>query len=131
MVRFARRGQGALSHPAYLTSAYILRGARPDGVIVQHAPFRGALGDYPAIPMPTAASEIALIESFAHTRVIGVTINHENMSDEQITAAIDELELDLGIPATDALARPIELLVEMVLQAYPALRERISGGVLT
>ena len=31
-------GQGALSHPAYMTSAHILRGSRPAGVIVQHAP---------------------------------------------------------------------------------------------
>ena len=121
-------GQGALSHPAYLTSAYILRGSRPDGVIVQHAPMRGALDDYPTMPMPTAASEIALIESFAQTRVIGVTVNHENMTDEQITAAIDEYELDLGIPATDPLFRPIERLVEMVLQAYPALRERVQSA---
>ena len=40
-------GQGALSHPAYLTSALILRGSRPDGVIVQHAPARRMLGDFP------------------------------------------------------------------------------------
>ncbi|MGZ0711935.1 DUF1611 domain-containing protein (plasmid) [Coraliomargarita sp. W4R53] len=117
-------GQGALSHPAYLTSAYILRGARPDGVIVQHAPARGTLGDYPSLPMPTAASEIALIEAFAATRVIGVTINHENMTDEQISAAIDEHELQLGIPATDPLTRPLDRLVEMVLQAYPTLAQR-------
>jgi len=124
-------GQGALSHPAYLTSAYILRGSRPDGVIVQHAPLRGMLDDYPAMPMPTAASEIALIESFAQTRVIGVTINHEKMTDEQVTAAIDEYELEFGIPATDPLTRPIERLVDMVLQAYPALRERAELGVLS
>lgn len=117
-------GQGALSHPAYLTSAYILRGSRPDGVIVQHAPNRGVLDDYPAIAMPTAASEIALIEAFAQTRVIGVTINHEHMTDAQVSAAIDEHELELGIPATDPLTRPIERLVDMVLQAYPALRSR-------
>ena len=117
-------GQGALSHPAYLTSAYILRGSRPDGVIVQHAPGRQTLGDFPALSMPTAASEIALIESFAATRVIGVTINHENLTDAQITTAIDEHELDLGIPATDPLTRPIGRLVDMVLQAYPALRDQ-------
>lgn len=120
-------GQGALSHPAYLTSAYILRGGRPDGVIVQHAPMRGTLQDFPALPMPTAASEIDLIESFAETRVIGVTINHENMTDAQITAAIDEYELELGIPATDPLARPLDRLVDMVLQAYPALVERAGS----
>lgn len=122
-------GQGALSHPAYLTSAYILRGARPDGVILQHAPMRKTLGDYDHLPMPTAASEVALIESFAKTRVIGVTINHEGMSDAQLSTAIDEHELELGIPATDPLTRPIELLVEMVLQAYPSLRARVGLGV--
>jgi uncharacterized NAD-dependent epimerase/dehydratase family protein len=117
-------GQGALSHPAYLTSAYILRGGRPDGVIVQHAPNRGTLGDFPTLAMPTAASEIALIEAFAQTRVIGVTINHENMTDQQISDAIDEHESDLGIPATDPLTRPIDRLTDMVLQAYPALAKR-------
>ncbi|MEO7018245.1 MAG: DUF1611 domain-containing protein [Leifsonia sp.] len=114
-------GQGALSHPAYLTSAYILRGSRPDGVIVQHAPKRGMLDDFPTLPMPTAASEIALIEAFADTRVIGVTINHENMSDDEIATAIDEHELELGLPATDPLTRPLDRLVDMVLQAYPSL----------
>jgi uncharacterized NAD-dependent epimerase/dehydratase family protein len=123
-------GQGALSHPAYLTSAYILRGSRPDGVIVQHAPGRAALADFPALPMPTVASEIALIESFAPTRVIGVTINHEEMSDPEITAAIDEYELEFGIPATDPLTRPIDRLTDMVLQAFPALRERAGMSLL-
>ena len=40
-------GQGALSHPAYLSSTFILRGARPDAVILQHAPARRMLGDFP------------------------------------------------------------------------------------
>ncbi len=49
-------GQGALSHPAYLTSTFILRGSLPHGVLLQHAPGRTHLGDFPKIPMPTAAS---------------------------------------------------------------------------
>ncbi|MCR2810562.1 MULTISPECIES: DUF1611 domain-containing protein [unclassified Microbacterium] len=114
-------GQGALSHPAYLTSAYILRGSRPAGVIVQHAPKRTTLGDFPMLPMPTVASEIALIEAFADTRVIGVTINHEHMSDTEVGTVIDEYELELGMPVTDPLTRPLERLVDMVLRAFPAL----------
>ena len=55
-------GQGALSHPAYLSSTFILRGARPDAVILQHAPARKMLGDFPLVPTPTAASEIALLQ---------------------------------------------------------------------
>ncbi|MBF4769517.1 DUF1611 domain-containing protein [Nocardioides agariphilus] len=117
-------GQGALSHPAYLTSAHILRGSRPAGVIVQHAPERRVLGDFPMVAMPSVASEVALIESFADTSVIGITVNHEGMADDAaIGRAIDEIELDLGLPATDPLTRPLDQLVAMVLDAFPALQE--------
>jgi uncharacterized NAD-dependent epimerase/dehydratase family protein len=119
-------GQGALSHPAYLSSGAILRGSRPAGVIVQHAPKRVMLGDFPMMPMPTLASEITLIEAFADTKVIGVTINHELMDDDEIGAAIDEVELNLGLPATDPLTRPLDRLVDMVLLAFPALNASSS-----
>lgn len=114
-------GQGALSHPAYLTSTFILRGSRPDAVVLQHAPARLRLGDYGDLPMPTAAAEIELIEAFADTKVIGLTLNHENMDDEELTAAISLYEVELGLPVTDALARPVDRLVEMVLLAFPQL----------
>ena len=114
-------GQGALSHPAYLTSAHILRGSRPAGVIVQHAPKRKVLGDFPMVEMPTAASEIALIEAFADTRVIGVTINHEDMTEDELSNAISEHHSQLGLPVTDPLTRPASDLVDMVLAAFPAL----------
>ena len=119
-------GQGALSHPAYLTSAHILRGSRPAGVIVQHAPKRRFLGDFPMVPMPTAATEVTLIEAFADTRVIGITINHELMTDAEISEAIDAHEIELGIPATDPLTRPLDLLANMVLDAFPTLRPTLA-----
>jgi uncharacterized NAD-dependent epimerase/dehydratase family protein len=114
-------GQGALSHPAYITSAHILRGSRPAGVTVQHAPKRKVLGDFPMVPMPTAASEIALIEAFVDTRVIGVTINHEEMTEDELSDAIAEHHSELGLPVTDPLTRPASDLVDMVLTAFPAL----------
>lgn len=119
-------GQGALSHPAYLTSAHILRGSRPAGVIVQHAPKRRVLGDFPMVAMPTVASEIRLIEAFADTRVIGVTVNHEHMTDGEVGDVIDEYELEFGVPATDPLTRPLDRLVDMVLLAFPALAGRLT-----
>jgi uncharacterized NAD-dependent epimerase/dehydratase family protein len=117
-------GQGALSHPAYLTSTFILRGAKPNGVVLQHAPGRVNLGDFPDVVMPTAASEINLIQTFADTKVIGVTINHENMTDDEITAAIARFESELGIPATDALTRSPDRLVEMVIASFPELGKK-------
>lgn len=122
-------GQGALSHPAFSSSAFILRGSCPSGVVLQHAPARQKRCDFEQMAMPDPAAEINLIETFSPTQVIGLTINHEDMNDQEVSEAITHYEQTLGIPATDALARPTERLVEMVFLAYPALREKLTGSV--
>ncbi len=122
-------GQGALSHPAYSTSSFILRGSCPQAVVLQHAPGRSHRCDFESMPMPDPATEIELIETFADTRVIGLTINHENMDDEQITAAIGRYEREMGLPATDALTRSPMQLAEMVLSAFPELAEKSSAAI--
>jgi uncharacterized NAD-dependent epimerase/dehydratase family protein len=121
-------GQGALSHPAYSTSSFILRGSCPDAVVLQHAPERTHRCDFEQMPMPLPATEINLIETFSSTKVIGLTINHENMTDDDVDVAITLYELELGIPATDSLSRPLERLVEMVSSAFPELEEKLSVG---
>jgi uncharacterized NAD-dependent epimerase/dehydratase family protein len=117
-------GQGALSHPAYSTSSFILRGSCPDAVVLQHAPGRPHRCDFEEMKMPTPASEIHLIQTFSDTRVIGLTLNHEHMTEVEVDAAIALYECELGIPVTDALTRSPERLVEMVLDAFPGLAER-------
>ncbi len=121
-------GQGALSHPAYSTSSFILRGSCPDGVVLQHAPGRTSRCDFAQMAMPVPASEINLIQTFADTKVIGLTINHENMTDAEVDAAILLYGLELGIPVTDALTRSPERLVEMVLLAFPELEQEPTAA---
>jgi len=123
-------GQGALSHPAFCTSAFILRGSQPDAVILQHAPKRAHRCDFPNMPMPTALSEIALIEAFADTKVIGVTLNHEGISDAEISETITAQSQKLGLPVTDALTRPAAHLLAMVVSAYPGLTQRPSMAAI-
>ena len=122
-------GQGALSHPAFSTSSFILRGSCPDGVVLQHAPRRPHRCDFEQMAMPMPAAEINLIETFSDTKVIGLTINHENMTDAEVSANITRYERELGIPTTDALTRPPERLVEMVLAAFPELKEKLTAVV--
>jgi uncharacterized NAD-dependent epimerase/dehydratase family protein len=122
-------GQGALSHPAYSTSSFILRGSCPQAVVLQHAPGRSHRCDFESMPMPDPTKEIELIEMFADTRVIGMTINHENMDDEQVTAAIGRYEREMGLPVTDALTRSPMQLVEMVLSAFPELAVKSSAAI--
>lgn len=119
-------GQGALSHPAYSTSSFILRGSRPNGVLLQHAPGRVHRCDFEQMAMPDPATEINLIQTFADTKVIGLTINHEHMSDDEISVAIARYERELGIPVTDALARSPECLAQIPIAAFPVLRSKLS-----
>ncbi|WP_052666481.1 DUF1611 domain-containing protein [Nitriliruptor alkaliphilus] len=123
-------GQGALSHPAYSSSAFILKGARPQAVVLQHAPARSRLSDFPRFPTPTPTSEIRLIETFSDTQVIGLSLNHEGMTDDELSSAIAGFEVTLGLPATDALSRSPDRLVEMVLAAFPELEVKLTVGAV-
>ena len=118
-------GQGALSHPAFSSSAFILRGACPNGVVLQHAPGRPHRCDFVNMLMPTPATEINLIETFSDTKVIGITLNHENMNKEKVNSTIVSYESEYGIPTTDALTRSPARLVEMILRAFP----KLTGGL--
>ena len=122
-------GQGALSHPAFCTSAFILRGSQPDAVILQHAPKRVHRCDFPRMPMPEPKDEIALIQMFSDATVIGLTINHEGMSDAEISVSIAEHSQRLGLPVTDPLSRPTDELVAMIASAFPGLYDRHSAAV--
>lgn len=115
-------GQSALSHLAYPSSTFIIRGSQPQAVILQHALGRVRLGDPADVPMPTPASEINLLQTFADTRVIGLTINHENLTGAEVDTSIVAYENELGIPATDALTCSPDRLVEMVTRAFPTLQ---------
>ena len=117
-------GQGSLGHPAFSTSSFILRGSCPDGVILQHAPARTHRCDFSSMPMPKLFDEKVLIETFANTRVIGVTINHEKMSQDEVSESISSISVELGIPTADALTSPEQNMVDMVLSAFPGLSEK-------
>lgn len=120
-------GQGALSHPAFSTTSFILRGSCPHAVLLQHAPGRAMRCDFDEMPMPSPESEINLLQTFSDTRVIGLTINHENMTDAEVDVAIATCESELGIPATDALSRSPQRLLEMVFSAFPELEDRLAA----
>ena len=118
-------GQGALSHPAFSTTSFILRGSCPDAVVLQHAPGRTARCDFDRMLMPSPASEINLIQTFSDTRVIGLTINHEHMSEAEVDTAIEHYETELDIPTTNALTRSPKRLLDMVFKAFPALEQKL------
>jgi len=114
-------GQGALSHPAFTSSSAIVRGAMPNAIILQHPPKRKNHCDYPNIPMPTLESEIELAEVFSRSKVIAITLNHEDMTDEEIKETITEYEKRYQLPTTDVLKYGCEKLVKRLFEVFPEL----------
>lgn len=119
-------GQGALSHPAFTSSSAILRGAVPNAIILQHPPKRVNHCDYPNIPMPTLESEIELLEVFSKSPVIAITLNHEDMTDEDVNNTIIEYEYKYELPTTDVLKHGSGKLVKTLFEVFPELQKRVS-----
>ena len=119
-------GQGALSHPAFLSSCAIIKGAQPDVIIIQHPPKRQTLCDYPSIRMPSLANEIKQLEVFSNSKVIAITINHEKMTDPEIINTIKTYESKFQRPTTDVLKHGCDKLVKELLDTFPSLEKQIS-----
>lgn len=114
-------GQGALSHPAFTSSSAIIRGAMPNAMIIQHPPKRKNHCDYPNIPMPTLESEIELNEIFSKAKVIAITLNHEEMNDEEVEETITDYEKKFKLPTTDVLKFGCKKLISILIMTFPEL----------
>ena len=119
-------GQGAVSHPAFMSSLGILRGCKPDGIILQHAPARKQRCDFPNLIMPTIASEIVLIETISQARVMGITLNHEALSRSEMVEFINEYETQFKLPTTDVLIEGCDKIIECLCKSFPLLKEKMG-----
>jgi uncharacterized NAD-dependent epimerase/dehydratase family protein len=123
-------GQGALSHPAFTSSCAIIKGAVPNAIIIQHPPRRIDHCDFPGLPMPTLESEIELLEAFSKSPVIAITLNHEDMTDEDVHNTIVEYEYKYELPTTDVLKYGADKLVQTLFDVFPELQKSLTAVCL-
>ncbi|MEE8587702.1 MAG: DUF1611 domain-containing protein [Acidobacteriota bacterium] len=107
-------GQGSLMNPAYPGGFEILAAGRPDIVILQHAPARREYDGFPGYPLHPLSSQIQAVELLSGKPVAALTINHEGLSRDELSAACQEAEKETGLPAFDVLEEGVEELVELV-----------------
>lgn len=120
-------GQSSLSHPAYLSSYGIIKGANPDAFIIQHVPKRKIRVDFPFLEVPSLKSEIDLIEYLSKKPVIGITINHENISKLEIDKAIKDCEKQFKIPTTDILKYGTNKIIDEILRLFPDVTKNTAS----
>ena len=108
-------GQGSISHPAYVCgSRAIITASQPNGIILQHAPkreFRNFRKEELRLPMPDLENEINMLEMFSNAKVFALTINHENMTEEEVEKVIRNYESRFKIPCCDVFRQGCEKLV--------------------
>ena len=107
-------GQGSLMNPAYPGGFEILAAGRPDYVILQHAPKRKEYDGFPGYVLHPIKEQINAIEVISGKKVIAITLNHEEMSKEEILSACRMMTEETGLPTFDVLEYGAEELVELL-----------------
>lgn len=120
-------GQGALSHPAYVTgSRTIVNASSPNAVVLQHAPARKWRTYHERelrLPNGTIDREMELIKVYAGCEVIAITINHEGMTRRQVEQKISEYESRYGIPACDPLVDGAGKIADAIVRKFFSKRK--------
>ncbi len=107
-------GQACLTHPAGAGGFEILSSARPQGVILQHAPARRTYSGYDDFPIAPPEAHIQTIEHLFGAKVIAISVNSEGLAADGIATAAAELEDRYGIPCCDPLTQGTQKLVDAV-----------------
>jgi uncharacterized NAD-dependent epimerase/dehydratase family protein len=76
--------------------------------------------------MPTLESEIEIIEVFSKSKVIAITLNHEDMTDYEVENKIFEYEYRYELPTTDVLKYGCDKLVKTLFEVFPELQKSES-----
>jgi uncharacterized NAD-dependent epimerase/dehydratase family protein len=108
-------GQGGLLNPAYPGGYEILAAVRPDFVILQHAPRRQLYDGFPQYKIEPLEYQIKAVEIISGTKVIAVTLNHEDMTREEIPYECLRISAETGKPTFDVLADGPDRLLEVII----------------
>jgi len=108
-------GQGSLMNPAYPGGFEILAAGRPDVIILQHAPGRKEYDGFPGYPIHPIEVQIQAIELISGKPVGAITINHENLSSQDIPEICESIRQKTRLPAADVLIEGAGEIVKVLL----------------
>ncbi len=105
-------GQGSLLNPAYPGGFEILAAGRPETIVLQHAPARTEYDGFPGYPLHPLKKQIEALELISGKSVVAVTLNHENLSREQLPEICRTILVDTGLPACDPIFDGLDVVVQ-------------------
>jgi len=112
-------GQGSLTNPAFPGGFELLAAGRPHAIVLQHAPKRRDYDGFPGYELAGVEREKALIELLSQRPVVAIAINHEEMTPEEIDAAVAEYEERFGVPVADPLVHGVGQILAALESRFP------------
>ena len=112
-------GQGSLVHPFFPGGFEIMAAGQIQGFILQDAPGRPHLDGFPGYPMPDPGRVIKIAKLLSQGPLIGIGLNHENLSLEEARKAKAKLHKRFKVPVAD----PVFDGVKKLADAIEALQE--------
>ena len=115
-------GQGSLVHPGYSgVTLSLLHGSMPDAMIFCHQPSRDTVARY-TVPLPSLTDMINHYETLAApikpAKVIGIALNCFDLTKKETVKAINDIEKETGLPATDVVKYGADKLVDAIQRAH-------------
>lgn len=116
-------GQGSLFNPASTATLPLLRGSQPTHLILVHRAGQTQIHNLPHVPIPPLRKVIDLYEAvasaagaFAPVKVVAVALNTFHLTDEAAQQAIEQTQLETGLPCTDAVRYGAEAILDAILR---------------
>lgn len=115
-------GQGSLMNPASTATLPLLRGAQPTHLVLVHRAGQTHIHNFSHVPIPPLQKVIQVYEtvaaaggSFAPVKVAAIALNTFHLNDEQAQQAIEQAQLETGLPCTDAIRFGADPILDAIL----------------
>ena len=115
-------GQGSLFHVSYsgVTMA-LIHGGQPDALVLAHEPTRAHMRGLPDYKQPSLAElrdlslQVARIAN-PECKVIGVSVNTQNIAADKYETYLAEIEAEMGLPTVDPFRQGAGCLVDALAE---------------
>lgn len=111
-------GQGSLVHPFFPGGFEILAAGQVHGFILVDAPGRPHLDGFPGYPMPDPKRVITIANLLTERPLVGMGINHEHMSVNEIDEAKKKFTKLFHVPVVDPIIDGVDALVDKLEELH-------------
>ena len=111
-------GQGSILHPVFPGSYEILLLLKPEIVILQHAPGRRHLEDFPEYPMPSLDKYLRILELITNRRDFAITLNTEKLDIDEVNKLVQMYEKRYDVVSCAPLIHGVRKIADKIVEKY-------------